>query len=91
LLNDSNVNAVYVSTPPGTHYNIAMQCLSAGKPTYLEKPVARSAADTRSIVEAFNKAGVPLFVAYYRRGQQRFQRENYQYRLYNESRNVCHA
>ena len=72
LLADPNVNAVYVATPPGSHLDIARKCLKAGKPTYMEKPLARNLAETLEIVEAFEKAKVPLFSAYYRRGQEKF-------------------
>ncbi len=66
------VDAVYVATPPGSHVEIAMLACEAKKPCYVEKPIARSAAEARRMVEAFEKAGVPLFVAYYRRALPRF-------------------
>lgn len=47
---------------------------AARKPCYVEKPLARTAAESREIAEAFESAGVPLFVAYYRRGQQKFRK-----------------
>ena len=72
LIQDTNVNALYIATPPGTHLEIAMKCVQSGKPTYIEKPIARNATETRHIVEAFANAGVPLFCAYYRRGQPKF-------------------
>jgi 1,5-anhydro-D-fructose reductase (1,5-anhydro-D-mannitol-forming) len=72
LINDSNVNAIYIASPPGTHYELAMMALASNKPTYIEKPIARNATETAAIVEAFKNKGVPLFSAYYRRGQERF-------------------
>ena len=72
ILLDKQMNAVYIATPPGTHYEIAMKCLAAGLPTYVEKPVARNARETRLLVEAFETAKIPLFVAYYRRGHTKF-------------------
>ena len=74
LLADPAVNAVYVATPPGSHEAIALQVCAARKPCYLEKPAARNLAETKRIVNAFTAAGVPLFVAYYRRGQAKFRR-----------------
>lgn len=40
----------------------------------MEKPLARNAEETREIVDAFKAKGVPLFSAYYRRGQTKFRK-----------------
>src|SRR5690349_6158886 len=72
LIADRDVDAVYVATPPGTHEFYAMKALAAGKPCYVEKPMARCAAEAQRMVDGFKKAGVPLFVAYYRRAMPRF-------------------
>lgn len=72
LLCDPNVNAVYIATPPGSHLEIALKCAASNKPTFIEKPVARNTTETLCIIDAFAKRGVPLFSAYYRRGQKRF-------------------
>ena len=72
LIADKEVDAVYIATPPGTHEFYAMKVLAAGKPCYVEKPMARNAAEARRMVEAFRAKGVPLFVAYYRRALPRF-------------------
>ena len=68
LIHDPSVNTVYVATPPDTHCEYALRVAAAGKPCYVEKPMARSAAECRRMVDAFAAAGLPLFVAYYRRG-----------------------
>jgi predicted dehydrogenase len=72
LINGPEVDAVYVATPPGSHEQYAMKALAAGKPCYVEKPMARNAAEARRMAAAFAAAGVPLFVAYYRRALPRF-------------------
>jgi predicted dehydrogenase len=72
LISDPDVDAVYVATPPGSHAELALRCARARKPCYVEKPMARSTAECRSMIEAFRAAGVPLFVAYYRRALPRF-------------------
>jgi predicted dehydrogenase len=72
LVADPEVDAVYVATPPGTHLEHALRALRAGKPAYVEKPMARNHAECRAMVAAFEEAGVPLFVAYYRRGLAKF-------------------
>jgi 1,5-anhydro-D-fructose reductase (1,5-anhydro-D-mannitol-forming) len=67
-----DVDAVYVATPPGTHMEYALNVAAAGKPCYVEKPMARSATECRRMCAAFQAAGQPLFVAYYRRALPRF-------------------
>src|SRR5947209_2528454 len=41
LINDKEVDAVYIATPPGSHELYAMKVLAARKPCYVEKPMAR--------------------------------------------------
>lgn len=72
LIEDPDVDAVYVATPPGTHCEYALKVAAAGKPCYVEKPMARHGAECDRMVQVFADAGVPLFVAYYRRGLPRF-------------------
>jgi 1,5-anhydro-D-fructose reductase (1,5-anhydro-D-mannitol-forming) len=72
LVNDREVDAVYIATPPGTHVEHALRVCRAGKPAYVEKPMARSYHECLTMIRAFEEARVPLFVAYYRRGLDRF-------------------
>lgn len=72
LVSDPEVDAVYVATPPGTHLEHALRACRAGKPVYVEKPMARTHAECNAMVRAFHAARVPLFVAYYRRALDRF-------------------
>jgi 1,5-anhydro-D-fructose reductase (1,5-anhydro-D-mannitol-forming) len=74
LVDDKEIDAVYVATPPGSHLELALLACAAGKPAYVEKPMARSFSECRRMVEAFEAARVPLFVAYYRRALDRFRR-----------------
>ncbi|MDR2887880.1 MAG: Gfo/Idh/MocA family oxidoreductase [Bacteroidales bacterium] len=67
LINDSEINAVYVATPPSSHAGYAIESIKAGKPVYVEKPMAMNHAECEQINEAAAKYGVPVFVAYYRR------------------------
>ena len=73
IIDHPDVNAIYLATPPGSHLDYALQVARAGKPCYVEKPMARSAAESRAMCEAFEAANVPLYVAFYRRGMTRFQ------------------
>ena len=72
LINDRDVDAVYIATPPGSHMQYALLCAQAGKPTYVEKPMALNHAECLEMIDAFASARVPLFVAYYRRALARF-------------------
>jgi predicted dehydrogenase len=72
LIHDPEVDAVYVATPPGSHRDLALAVARAGKPCYVEKPMARNHAECQEMVSAFQQAGLPLFVAYYRRCLPRF-------------------
>ena len=72
VLQADDVDAVYVATPVGTHLEYALAAAAAGKPAYVEKPMARNYAECLAMVEAFAAAGMPLFVAYYRRRLPRF-------------------
>ncbi len=69
---EKDIDAVYIATPPGLHYEQAMECLKAKKAIYLEKPFARNYAEAKALTEAFEKAGVPLYVGHYRRALPRF-------------------
>lgn len=67
LLNDPEVNAIYIATPPDTHAKYTLKAAAVNKPVYVEKPMARTFEECLSMIEACNNANVPLFVAYYRR------------------------
>lgn len=67
LINDPNVNAVYIATPPNSHLEYTKKVAAAGKPVYVEKPMARNHAECLEMIKVCEDAGVPLFVAYYRR------------------------
>ncbi len=72
VLGDPAVDAIYVATPPGGHAEYAIAAAKAGKPCYVEKPMARHAPECDAMLAAFETARLPLFVAYYRRALPRF-------------------
>lgn len=74
VISDPQVDIVYIATPPGSHMNYALATLKAGKPVYIEKPMARTSEECRIINAAAEKAGLPVFVAYYRRGLEYFKK-----------------
>ncbi len=67
LINDPEVNAIYIATPPDTHASYAIQAMRAGKPVYVEKPMALNYAECRKMIKVSEETGMPLYVAYYRR------------------------
>ncbi len=72
LIRDPDINAIYIATPPASHAEYALQAAAAGKPAYVEKPMARTHAECLEMIKAFQEAGLPLFVAYYRRALPHF-------------------
>ena len=74
LIDDPDVNAVYVATPPSSHATYAIMSMKAGKPVYVEKPLAASYEDCARINRISEETGIPCFVAYYRRYLPYFQK-----------------
>ncbi len=74
LIEDPDVNAVYIATPPSSHATFAIMAMHAGKPCYIEKPLAASYNDCIRINRISEQTGVPCFVAYYRRYLPYFQK-----------------
>lgn len=72
LINDPEINSIYIATPPGSHEEYTLRAAKAGKPVYVEKPMARTYKECISMVEACKRANVPLFTAYYRRSLPNF-------------------
>jgi predicted dehydrogenase len=64
---DPNVDAVFVCTPHHLHTEHALAAIKAGKHLLCEKPLTITTADGLRVVEAAERAGVTLGVAYYRR------------------------
>jgi 1,5-anhydro-D-fructose reductase (1,5-anhydro-D-mannitol-forming) len=72
LINDPEIDAIYIATPPDTHKLYALKVAQVGKPCCIEKPMAPTYADCVAITDAFDAKALPLFVAYYRRSLPRF-------------------
>ena len=63
LINDPDVNAIYIATPPNVHLEYAAKAMKAGKAVYVEKPMALSADECEQMNQISRETGVPLFVA----------------------------
>ena len=74
LIDDPEVNAVYIATPPSSHATYAIMSMKAGKPALIEKPMAVTYEDVPESTAYPMKTGVPCFVAYYRRYLPYFQK-----------------
>ncbi|HEY0244751.1 MAG TPA: Gfo/Idh/MocA family oxidoreductase [Mucilaginibacter sp.] len=67
LLNDPEINSIYIATPPASHLSYALAAMAKGKNVYVEKPVTRNAAEAQQMADAVKQSGVRLTVAHYRR------------------------
>ncbi len=67
LINDEEIDAIYIATPPSSHALYTIMAANAGKPVYVEKPMAMTLSQCGEMVNVCKDADVPLFVAYYRR------------------------
>ncbi|WP_406683684.1 Gfo/Idh/MocA family oxidoreductase [Seonamhaeicola sp. MEBiC1930] len=72
LINDEEIDAVYIATPPDSHKYYALKVADAGKICCIEKPMTPSYSDSLFIYNTFKQKNTPLFVAYYRRSLPRF-------------------
>jgi predicted dehydrogenase len=63
----AGVDAVVISTPADTHLPLSLQALSLGLPVVCDKPFALQSAAARPVVEAAERAGLPLTVYQNRR------------------------
>lgn len=67
LIVDPMVDAIYVATPPSTHMLYAIKAMQAGKPVYVEKPMAMNTAECDEMIKTAEITNQKLFVAFYRR------------------------
>ena len=71
LIADKSIDVVHVCTPNRSHCEISVAALEAGKHVMCEKPMAKTAADARKMLEAAKKSGKKLTIGY----QSRFTKE----------------
>ncbi|MEK8129300.1 Gfo/Idh/MocA family oxidoreductase [Paenibacillus filicis] len=64
LLNDSSIDIVHVCTPNDSHAEISIAALESGKHVMSEKPMAKTAADAKRMLEAAERTGKKLTVGY---------------------------
>lgn len=67
IIEAEDIDAVYIATLTDSHREYTLRCAAAGKPVYVEKPMAMNPAQCEEMIAACRTAGVPLWVGYYRR------------------------
>ncbi len=72
MINDPQIDAIYIATPPDVHEFYGLKVAATGKICCIEKPLAPNYQDSLTIYNAFAAKKIPLFVAYYRRSLPRF-------------------
>ena len=70
----SEIDAVYVCTPPDSHAEYALAAIAAGKHVLVENPMAATVRDCERMIEAARSKKVILGVAYYRRAYPKMQK-----------------
>lgn len=67
LINDPDVNAIYIATPPSSHEEFALAAIKAGKPVYVEKPMCLNFKQAQRMYLAADEHNIKMVVAHYRR------------------------
>ncbi len=63
----ARVDGILLATPNALHVEQGLECIAAGRPLLVEKPLALTSADAARLVDAARRAGVPLLVGHHRR------------------------
>ena len=64
MLAHPGLDAVYIATPTPLHSQQTIDAANAGKHVLVEKPMATSVADAKSMIDAAHRAGVVLLVGH---------------------------
>ena len=60
LIASPEIDAVVIASWDGTHADLAVKCIQAGKPVFCEKPLATTLEDAKKVVEAEKASGKRL-------------------------------
>ena len=74
VINDPDINAIYVATPPSSHEEYTIAAINAGKSVYVEKPMSVDASSAHRMANYASEKNIKLCVAHYRRAQPFFNR-----------------
>lgn len=67
VINDPEVELVFIGTRHNLHYPMIMQALAKGKPVFTEKPLCLNREELKAIKEKMVSSGLPVFVGFNRR------------------------
>lgn len=66
LIERDRPDGVVLATPNALHVPQALQCIAAGLPTLLEKPIAPTVAEAEQLVRAVEQGGARLLIGHHR-------------------------
>ena len=64
LLSNPDVNAMVIATPAKTHFDLALRCLESGKHVFVEKPLALSPKECRTLIDTARSRNLCLMVGH---------------------------
>jgi predicted dehydrogenase len=64
VLEDDEIDTVFIVTPVRSHFPLARLCLEAGKHTFVEKPLAASTRECEGLIDLAEKNGLTLMVGH---------------------------
>jgi len=67
MLKKENLDAVSIVVPTSLHKSVALDCIAAGVPMLIEKPIAGTLADGKAIIEAAEAKKIPVSVGHIER------------------------
>lgn len=62
MIDKADIDAVLILTAPGTHVPFALKAIEAGKHLLIQKPMATTMADARTIADGVRKAGLKAII-----------------------------
>ena len=64
ILNNNDINCVFICTPPATHYKLAKEALFHNKNILIEKPMTVNIKEAEELIEISNKKSLKLMVGH---------------------------
>lgn len=63
-MEDKDIEAIFIATPPETHFSIAKQALENGKHIFIEKPITRSSEEAKQLIKLARKNKLKIAVGH---------------------------
>lgn len=73
IIQNPEIDIVFIASRHDTHHKYVIDCIRAGKPVFVEKPLAISISQLKEIEEEYSKNPVPLMVGFNRRFSKPFE------------------